>query len=236
MRKFPVICMCAVNDVFIEYAKKNIMDLQEFKQISFIILTDKPKEFKNFNNVETIKYSKSVFSYHDKIFPVTWGLKKYGSIILIDSDTKIHKQCVIDIIENFDLDSVKNGAYVDNFWENSMEKFLEGNDEYIPYGREIMQYCDDNGLRTEEVKHIQESFLFIKEEDMSKVDRFVKIWWDLKKISEENDSVKNRGNLGYGEGFSIAISLYNAGIMIHNQKPIQSISSCFEHVAIGYNN
>lgn len=212
------------------------MDLRKFDQISFVILTDQPKKFKNFNRVETIKYSKSVFSYHDKIFPAAWALKKYGSIILIDSDTEIYEKCLEDKTENFNLDMVKNGAYMDEFWENSMESFLAGNDEWMPYGNKIQEYCEIEGLETEGVKHIQESFLFIKEENQSRIDRFLKIWWDLKKISEENDSVRNRGNLGYGEGFSVAIALHNAGIPIMVSRNTIPIASCFHHIATGYNN
>jgi len=235
MRKFPTICTCAVNDIFIEYAKKIIYSVRKFKEISFVILTDKPNKFNNLYNVETIKYNKSVFSYHDKIFPVFWGIKKYGSIILIDSDTEISDKCLENKIENFHLDNIISGAYVKKFWEKSMENFLEGNDENIPYGRKFVQYCESNGLDTKGVKHIQESFLFIKEKNQRKIDKFLKIWWDLKKISEKNDSVKNRGNLGYGEGFSIAIALHNAGIEIHNEPSVQSVASCFGHIGAGYN-
>lgn len=225
------ICIAAVGDRHIDRALNLIKEIKKENNFYFIILTDQQDKFTNLNNVETIKYNKTNFSYHDKRIVIKEGLKKFDYIVLMDADHAVRSNNTLKTIKNFNL---PDGIYVQLLWKHpavcSFQNFIQGRNNRVPYGLEYKEYCLSLGLFLQETELIQESFLVMKNSE--KVNTFLDIWDKLALFCEEKDSIRNQKILGYGEGYSIALAATNAQLKVYeHNSTVDKFITNFKHLA-----
>jgi hypothetical protein len=232
-----LIGIVAVNIKYIKYAINLINSINKnYSSFTFLILTDKPDEFLIFSNVITIKYTKLIFSFHDKLIILEEGLKINNNVLLIDADNELNKIHNLELLS--ELTNIEPGIYPHFLWnhpaECSMENFLKGNTERVPYGILYHEFCIKNNLITENCSLMQESFVFIKKDKTNEnnLNIFFETWKKLADFCNEQDKNRYQSILGYGEGYSIAISSLNSGLkVITNNNKINKIKDSFQHFA-----
>jgi hypothetical protein len=208
-----------------------IKQINKNNEIKFLILTNLPNEFTEFNNVTIIHYDKNVFSYNDKIILFKEGFKIGDAILLLDADTSLRENYNFNDIN---LQNIAPGIYPQLTWKHpcscSMENFLLGNTERVPYGLSYKKYCEDNGLNVKNATLIQESFILIKKDN--NINNFIETWEKLADFCNKKDIERNQSILGYGEGYNIGVAALNSNLNIieHNINIIKLIK-CFKHYA-----
>ena len=220
----------AVNDKYVDLLVNLIKDIREYSNVPFFVFTDNEKPFASIPYVYTKLYEEEIFSYHDKRKVLQYALERYNTAILIDADNKLNKDKV-EFPIRIDL---KEGIYPQIIWrhpaECSIENFLEGKTDRVPYGKEFKQYCDKHNIITDGAELIQESFIiFVKKEHPH--NQFFNIWEKLAIFCNTKDNERNQNPLGYGEGYSIGISAKNSGYKVDCNNPILKIQDNFLHIA-----
>ena len=241
MKKKYIIGICSVGSKYHGKAIKLIQQINSIIDINFLILTDEPENFKQFDNVivELYKYKSAhyldnMFSFHDKRIIFEKGFEYSDTILLLDADHSIRDNLKQNLI-NFDSDKILAGAYPQIIWKHpsscSIDNFLEGLTNRVPYGREFKQYSIDKNYKLQNALLIQESFLIIKAEK-GRVSNFLKVWRDLQSFCEQQDINRQQHVLGYGEGYSIGVALNTADIeIIEGNSNIGELASAFKHLA-----
>jgi hypothetical protein len=241
MKKKYIIGICSVGSKYHEKTAKLIEQINNIIDINFLILTDNPEKFKEFNNVivEPYKYRcahylEHIFSFHDKRIIFEKGFEYSDTVLLLDADHSVRDNLKQNLI-TFDSDKISAGAYPQIIWKHpsscSIENFLEGSTGRVPYGKEFKQYSIDKNYKLENALLIQESFLIIKEEK-EKISKFLKVWKDLQSFCEEQDINRQQHVLGDGEGYSIGVALNTANInIIEGNSDIGKLASSFKHFA-----
>ena len=236
-----LIGIVAVNEKYINYTKNLINSIYKLNpDICFLVLTNKPYEFTNvessFSNVITLNYNKPFFSYHDKLIVLEEGLKIKDIVLLIDADNELNNNNNLDLLNN--LMEIEAGIYPHFLWEHpiecSIENFLLGKTERVPYGVLYKEFCIKNDLKTEKCSLIQESFILIKKDKTNEknIEKFFEIWKKLADFCNFQDTQRHQHILGYGEGYTIAISILNSGLkVITNNNNINKIKDSFKHFA-----
>lgn len=217
MLKNCAIGFCAVGPNYILDAKKLLETLVNFCENHIYVLTDNPYEFVCFPKVITLKHNRNFFSYHDKRFLFHSALMYNDCFVCLDSDTLIS-----DTSKDIDFSKIENGFYPDFYFEDSeqcsMTSFLQNQHDNITYGNEFREYCKSKNYDTH-TKHFQESLMVIKENNSSKIKSFLNIWDDLANFCDKKDLERNNPMIGYGEGYSISVSLKTSNIKLHQSKP-----------------
>jgi hypothetical protein len=227
-----LIGVVAVNPYYIKFAKNLINQINaNVSNSKFLILTDLPSEFLEFNNVTTIIYDKNIFSYHDKNIIFKEGFKISNNVLLLDADTALRDDnCIL----NIDIDSIQPGIYPQIIWKHpatcSIENFFLGNTCRVPYGLSYKQFCIDNNINFTGAQLIQESFLLIKKNE--NIIKFIETWEKLADFCNKQDMERNQDILGYGEGYSIGVSASNSNLQVfENNENVDKLISCFKHYA-----
>ena len=232
-----IIAIVAVNIKYIHYTKQLITDINKQIQTNFLILTNEPSQFSEFLNVNIILYNEPIFSYHSKLVALEESLKIKNTVILLDADHRINKEKNYLHLLN-ELNDIEEGLYPHFLWKSpcgcSLESFLLGLTPRVPYGIEYKQYCIDNYIKTDGCSLIQESFILIKAYDNSKdkLYKFFNTWRQLAVFCDDKDKQRNQSVLGYGEGYTIAISALNASLKVieYNDK-VSRLKDSFQHFA-----
>jgi hypothetical protein len=229
--------MVAVGIKYIKYSLNLIISVNKINpSISFLVLTDSPSEFLICFNVITINYNKTFFSYHDKLIALKEGLKISDIVLGIDADSELNENHNLELLN--DLTNIIPGIYPHFLWEHpaycSIENFLLGKNERLTYGVLYKEFCLKNNLITLNCSHMQESFILIKKNKTNEknIDKFFQIWEKLAEFCNEQDKKNNQSILGYGEGYSIAISSLNSGLNVFtNEIKVNKIKDSFKHLA-----
>jgi hypothetical protein len=232
-----LIVIVAVGLKYINYTKALIDSVNKIKpSISFLVLTDSPSSFLIFSNLITINYTKKTFSYHDKLIALKEGLKKSDIVLGIDADTVLNENHNLELLNN--LTHISPGIYPHFLWchpaDCSIENFLLGKNERVPYGILYKDFCVKNNLITTPCSHMQESFILIKKDKINEknIDNFFQIWEKLANFCNEEDKKRNQSIIGYGEGYSIAIASLNSELNVFtNEININKIKDSFKHLA-----
>lgn len=235
-----LIGIVAVGHKYINYTINLINNINSiYPLMTFLVLTDKPNDFVYISNVATIKYNNSIFSFHDKLIILEEGLKTNNNVLLIDADNELNKIHNLELL--FELSNIEAGIYPHFLWDHtaecSMENFLQGNTERVPYGILYKNFCIKNNLIMENCSLMQESFIFIKKDKTNEnnIEVFFEIWKKLAKFCNDQDKNRCQNILGYGEGYSVAISSLNSGLkVITNNEKINKIKDSFQHFAWKY--
>jgi len=234
MKKDYIIGICSVGESYHQYTRRLIEQINALIEIEFIVLTDKVEEFNSYSNVNIIKYNRPIFSFHDKRLLFEEGFKNYDSVLLLDADHIIRNDKK-EYIVNFTAEDVKPGAYPQIVWnypaDCSMEHFLKGLTSRVPYGIKFRKFCMERRLLFNNALLIQESCLFIKD-TKEKINTFLAVWKELQMFCEEQDIEREQHILGYGEGYSIGVSLNASSIpVIQNNTKTSQLFETFQHFA-----
>lgn len=241
MKKKYIIGICSVGEQYHAKTIKLIKEINALIDIDFLVLTDEPKNFEGFPNVflekyqyKSAKYLNKIFSFHDKKIIFERGFLHYDTVLLLDADHSIRPNLYEGLLD-FDSDKISYGAYPQIIWRHpadcSIENFLCGLTGRVPYGIKFKEYAISKNYNLDGAFLIQESFLLIKSDEKSIFD-FLKIWDDLSVFCEEQDIIREQHVLGYGEGYSIGVSLNTAGIkIIEDDSCVNRLSRSFKHFA-----
>jgi len=233
-------CLIGIVAVGVKYINYTINLINNINKINpsiyFLVLTDSPEKFLIFSSVIIIKYNNPIFSYHDKLIILEEGLKLNDTILLIDADNELIINHNLELL--FEVTNIEAGIYPHFLWTHpidcSIENFLQGKTERVPYGILYKDFCIKNDLLTDNCSLMQESFILIKKDKTNEknVDHFFEIWKKLAIFCNEQDKQRDQTILGYGEGYSIAISSLNSKLkVITNNYKINKIKDSFAHFA-----
>lgn len=241
MKKNFLIGICSVGANYYSKTKRLINQINEIIDVDILVLTDSPNEFWDIKNVivkpyefKSAPFHNKLFSFHDKRLIFEEGFKHKDTVLLLDADHCVRdsfKQRLID----FDSNDLQPGAYPQVIWKYpadcSIQHFLQGLTPRVPYGQDFEQYCLARNYKLEGALLIQESFLIIKEVP-EKLSSFLKIWKDLQGFCEQKDIDREQHILGYGEGYSIGVSLNTAEIkVIEGNQTVCQLADAFKHFA-----
>ena len=194
------------NEYYTNSAKKMVLELKKHNIENIMVMTNKPFKFDNLK-IDVIDYQPVKYSFADKLTLCYEALKKYDTIIYIDSD------CEIDYNKIKNLNVKKGISIIENwgFPNGKASKFFELKDKLeTNYFTKIEKYCLENNLKYNDADLIEERLIAIKKTD--NLDEFFKIYFELKPIIEENDLSFNNYPIGRGEGLAIGISILNSNI------------------------
>jgi len=229
-----IIGLVAVGDRHVSEAKTFVDELGSFLDVNIIVLTDKPNSFDGCQNViKTIVRENEIFSYHEKYKIFEEGFKLSDTVLLLDADCTLKER---QYITHYDTTHLEDGIYPQVIWkcpnECCMESFLSGNNWRVPYGREFKEFCDSKSFDYNDTDLLQESFLLIKSKDKTKSDKFISTWKELKSFCDEKDKERQQSLLGYGEGYSVAVSAKTADLKVHDgNEEISRFASGIRHYA-----
>jgi hypothetical protein len=193
-----------------EYYYKGTMDkVNRFikNKIHCYVLTENPSYFNtklSSSFLHTIWYDKTFKSYHDKLILPKIILKNREYCILIDADTDIKDDSVIDILKTYNF---KEGiSYIDTLMNHIAKReyvkdLISDGVEWISY-KPVAQIMYPNYT---EFKTIWEYFLVINKNGFNQ-NKFYKSFEKLAIAKNYSDLQLNKEVSGAGEGISIEIS------------------------------
>jgi hypothetical protein len=173
----------------------------------------------------------SIFSFIKCFEFIEEGFKIKECVLLLDADHKIREN---NQLLNINLTSLPPGVYPQLIWKHpadcSLQNFILGKVDRVPYGVEYKKHCDDLGLSIKDAMLIQESFILIKKDKNTQ--KLISIWKQLADFCNSKDKERNQYLLGYGEGYSIGVAIKNSNSNIFENIPqIQNLYSSFKHLA-----
>jgi hypothetical protein len=224
------IALCAVGNLYVEMTKVLLRDVRKLNDIKIYLLTDQVSSFNDINNIDIIEFKKPKFSYHDQLIVAKKSLEENDCVLLIDADHKFSSGLKINVTcDSFECGCYPELSFDDEFpW--SMRGFLNGENKDVPYGKEFKQFCQENGYITDGVKHIQESFLLIKETNYDKKKKLFDAWENLSTFCNKKDEDRGRKVLGAGEGYSLSVALTYADMKIQNNIEYRNLLENFQHL------
>ena len=224
------IALCAVGNLYVKMTKVLLTDIRKLNDTKIYLLTDQVSSFDGISNIDIMEFNKAQFSYHDQLIVAKKALKENDCVLLIDADHKFLSETKIQVTcESFDSGCYPELCFDDEFpW--SMRGFLNGENKDVPYGKEFEKFCIENNYDLDGVKHIQESFLLIKEKDEEKKKRFFEAWEKLSDFCNTKDKNRGRKVLGAGEGYSLSVALKHADMKIQDNKDYRNLLSGFRHL------
>jgi len=194
------------NDYYTDSAKRIVLNLKNHDIKNIMVMTNKPQKF-NGLEIDVIEYQPINYSFADKLTVCYEALKKYDTIIYMDSDCEIR----YDEIKNL---NIKEGISIRENWgweDYRVSKFLDFKDKIkTNYFENIENYCLKNNLQYNDADLIEERLITIKKTD--KLNDFFNLYFKLKPIIEENDLLFKNHPIGRGEGLAMGISILNSGI------------------------
>jgi hypothetical protein len=226
-----LIGIVAVKSNYIVKTKKLINQINKVVNTNFLILTDNPSDFKEYKNVIIIEYKEKIFSFHDKRIIFREGFKHSNCVLLLDADHEVRE---VNNFNDIDTTNLESGVYPQLLWKYpidcSFEHFIDGKTPRVPYGIEFKKHCDFLKLNLKNVVLIQESFVLIKKNE--NINTFLDIWDKLSEFCNQQDIKRNQHVLGYGEGYSLGVSVNNSNLKIFESNPIvNQIIKNFKHLA-----
>jgi hypothetical protein len=165
-------------------------------------------------------YTKKIFSYHDKLIALKEGLKISDIVLGLDADTVLnenHNFCFLN-----DINDINPGIYPHFLWKHpahcSIENFLQGKNERVPYGILYKEFCVKNNLSTVNCSHMQESFILIKKNKTNEnnIEKFFEIWEKLLYYLTLDSITENVEYEQYINGFSVSPKINNCIFKIWN--------------------
>jgi hypothetical protein len=200
---------------YINSAIENIM-LYKTYSVDIVIFTDSPNDFKDLD-INVIPYFEINKSYTDKLLVCELALKKYDTVLYIDSDI------TIDISMFCEIDFEPGFHYAEEWVEGvttygELKKDLKGE-----YFKHIENYCKENRITIDDARLIGERFFIISKND--KIDEFFLIFNHLKKETNQNDLILNNKPIGRGEGLIIGLSLLKSQMSLHKTNHLRQINN-----------
>ncbi|MGK7882923.1 MAG: hypothetical protein AB4060_22905 [Crocosphaera sp.] len=181
---------------------------------TFVILTDKPKDFVKYKNVLAIKHQvKSVGVYHDKLFALKESLKDFECSIFLDSDCRLFKNVVESRPWKKGL-TVKSCHNLLNFvtrYQRKNEIDFNKNKQY----RIISYVADKYLINPENCKFVQEILFVLRKDELKAYENFLNVWDEIRVLFEGNEVFNAEGiTIGLAAHISkLNIYHYNSGYL-----------------------
>ncbi|GBF80711.1 hypothetical protein [Aphanothece sacrum] len=208
-------CLCglALGSPYRQLARTLSQDLAEkAPNLSFVVLTDNPREFGNLNNVIAIQHNHyfGYRPYNDKVFVLEAALERFSVAIQVDVD--------ITLTENI-LEKINQPwpPGITAMSQNLLEHTQKNNIGDISSIEKLAQKLD---LRLEEVRWVGEHMFIIKR-DNGKEKEFFALWkklayyWDIHKLGAKDGTLI--GLAGAKVGWQISFEHW------------QPLNQCLEH-------
>ena len=181
------ICTYVAGKTYRTLAKNLIGDLAKYApEIPFIIYTDKPEEFKKYNNVLVFGHKRQgVLYYHERRFAIQKALSIFKSCMYIDSDVRIcapipQREWLPGITARSCTGMIKHFQERINKNDSPSAKLLKKFEFFKKMAKKM-----DVDIDTEEVTWINE-FLFVVTRDFGREEEFLKNWEKISLYAEVN--------------------------------------------------
>lgn len=193
-------CTLATGKRYRTHAKMLANDLEKHSpSTEFIVLTDKPIEFKEFSNVQAFHHKiQSIKGYHDKLFVLQKALELYDTCIFLDSDVRILGTVPSDM-EFLPGITARTGSNI--IKHNSASDYRK--QKYLPI---ILELGQKLSINLEQTSWIHE-FMFTLKKDNGKEEELLRLWSDISQIFEKK-------GIYNGEGSIIGLSAAASGLTI----------------------
>ncbi len=174
----------AIGKEYRELAKMMINDLLAFdKTVEVIIFTDKPNEFRVYQNV--IAYhlvpSGAWYCYHEKRHPIHMAMKNYRVCVFLDADSRLLNPPPIKKIKTLSAGIYGRGVvslHNKMNYEESLNKSPRRILKNTPSRRRklLVNFANHIGVKYEDVLFIDESVMIFVSSDDVNLTRFFSIW------------------------------------------------------------
>lgn len=224
-----VIAIPAIFDTANRQALELIRQINGTFQVPIIVLTDRPDMYEQFGNVQTIHYTKPVFSYHDKRTLLEEGFKQHDSVLVMDSDHLMTRRNMTELL-TFDAAALNPGIYPRTAFSFWMQRFAEGHSS-VYYWEEYLAFCKEESFKVEGSIFIQESLFLVKRHD--RIEEFLAIWAKIQILCDTIDAAHGKKVLGHAEGCAIAIAANSTELPVVELHPMmESVRPCFLHAKL----
>lgn len=231
-----VFCTLAYGDKYINFSH-NLINQILGKGYNFMVYTSDTSKYEYNELLEVIENKNEYFSFHQKLEIVEIALKKYNTVIFLDSD--------VEIIGNPDFaifDDIEQGLHILGTFGALNNSFLnKDNGKCLfderngKYGNEGEDFLLKNNLKFKKIYHgVNEDYLehFLEGKWIIKKDgnenKFFEIWKQLSEFTNKIDIENNfTNNIGAGEGASMSIAAYNSNIKLHIISPLSGFMHKF---------
>lgn len=200
MLKEYCFCTLAVGKRYRTHARILAKDIQEkAPNVSFVVLTDEPADFKEYSHVIAIKHRlKSVKGYHDKRFVIEQSLERFDTCLFLDSDMRI----IGSVPEKLEwLPGITARAGCSILKHNYETKIRPA----FPLIEQVATKLDIN---LEKTKWFHEFMFAVKKED-GKEQTFLQLWQEISYFFEMQGIYNGEGNVmglaAAKAGFSIRL-------------------------------
>lgn len=199
MPKNYCFCSLAVGKRYRLHAQMLAEDLQKHAPgIPFVVLTDKPKDFRDLDNVQAYPHRlQSVKGYHDKRFVLEKALERFDTCIFVDSDIR----ALGPVDENLAFPPGLVARYGCGIIKHN------STDKSRPAFSQIQSVADALRLNLEDVLWFHE-FMFLFSKQQGKEKAFFRHWESIAHYFEQNGIYDGEGNV---MGLAAAVS----GLDIH---------------------
>ena len=210
-------CALALGEKYRILAKELARDLEKNAPgRTFIIGTDRPSDFKEYNNVSAYKqYQQGILHcYHDKRFPIAKSLETFSTAILVDADTKFLGK----IPNAIDLVTGINGCH---------EELIPHVKKYTPERlSRLEKIATKLNINLENTQFIGESLLIVSR-DEGKEKEFIKEWGEIGRYLELRGIYSGEGNI-------IGIAAARVGWDVARSPGWETINRVRKHIDASY--
>lgn len=222
-------CTLAFGKRYCDLALLLAKDIEKYSPgVYFVVLTDKPDEFRNYSNVRAFKHqATSIKFYHDKRFVIAKSLSMFDSCIFLDADMRI----LAPVLHNMAwLQQPGITTRVCNLMPKQHAEAMTGNVEKKFYREYEVTKKAATKLNLdgewENIIYIYE-YLFAVTKDFGKENDFLKQWELIAPYFETNGVYQGEGN-----AIGLAAAKANLSIRGDEMQGISFIKAQTEQVRI----
>ncbi|MBD2665551.1 hypothetical protein B6N60_05277 [Richelia sinica FACHB-800] len=158
--------------------------------IPFVILTDKPHYFSQFEQVQSFQHSqKSVGCYQDKVYVISKALSLFSSCMFMDADMRILKE--FPQFQWLPGITARSCSSIKKHFATKMTNNVNTNKKYLVVEKSAHHL--NLNLQDENIRFVHE-FLFVVTRDEGKEIHFLKLWEQLGRFFELNGMYDGEGN------------------------------------------
>ena len=183
----------AIGSEYRPWAKLPAQDALEIcGDTTFVILTDKPKDFVKYKNVLAIKHQvKSVGFYHDKLCALKESLKDFDCSIFLDSDCRWFK----NVVESRPWKKGLTAKSCHNLLKFITRYERQNNTDFNPNKQyRIISYVADKYLiDAEQCKFVQEILFVLRKDELKAYENFLNVWDEIRVLFEGNGVFNSEG-------------------------------------------
>jgi hypothetical protein len=201
------------------------------------VYTNNVEAFEPNDNIILLEYTKSYFSFHEKLTVVRECLKQFETAIFLDSDVVLKDIDNLDFFENIDPGLhifATFGNIGSTFFSDDHPRCENLNQRNTKYGNAGLELVNTLGYKCKKEYHPgieEEAYIehylegrWIVKKDNGKEEKFFQIWESMVDFCETFDiNLGYLNTIGAGEGSVMSIACYNSGISYKGISPLVTI-------------